>query len=222
MQLARPQYICFHPFLLSSRSNQPERAQATDRFRRRAGAHMSTSAWHPVGLVHTPASHWQLKTPRTASPLVLRSPNKLQLRSALARRVRIPFFPGASSITLLPSAAVLALALPLPARPEQPVRGVHERNGSWDSTPPPVPRCPCRCRSVPLEGQHAAAAPSCRAPYYTLDIELQVLLLACWLPFPLLMEARGAPRLPSGRSNGAQAGPGPAAATAAGRGTAPP
>ena len=86
--LARPQYICFHPFLLSSRSNQPERAQDADQFRRRAGAHMSTSAWHPDRLVHTPASHWQLKTSRTASPLVLRSPpNKLQLRSALARRV---------------------------------------------------------------------------------------------------------------------------------------
>ena len=35
-----------------------------------------------------------------------------------------------------------------------------------------------------------------------------MLLLACRLPFPLLIEARGAPRLPGSRSNGAQAGPG--------------
>ena len=139
---------------------------------------MSTSAWHPGGLVHTRAiAIGSSKHPgqRLCSFSGAQTNFSSVPPSLLA--FEFPSSQGPRALHFLPSAAVLALALPLPARPEQPVRGVHERNGSWDSTPPSGPRRPCRCRSVPLEGQHAAAAPAAEPLIrWTLSCEC-----CCWL-----------------------------------------
>lgn len=107
---------------------------------------MSISAGHPGGLVHTPASHWQLRRTRAAFSARLPEPEQ----------AAAPFCPRSSHLqsllprafehyTSLPSrAAMLALALALPAacsrRPrEERLLGLHP--SAWTPGPLPLPQC---------------------------------------------------------------------------------
>ena len=114
----------YHPSVPSQLAQQPARA-------RTGRGSVPEARWSPFeyllaswgggggggGLVHTPARAWQLKTARTAFPLVLRSLNKL--RSSVLPSL-VPFaFPDASqrprALHFCPRLLLSILLCPLPA-----------------------------------------------------------------------------------------------------------